>query len=696
MYKYLVSIIVAICLVVVLGVIIWAGVQSVGLDGDVIENDATQAIHPDIIGEVSASYADAYFTPMDIDVDENMPFSMKSSKDIFSILVDVSSDLVDNTHSTVSVTVKYLDVGSGCFSLLYNSSAPKIEMTSQRLGNVYFTGESINFDFALSENNAHASEAVQLSDSGEWLSKTFTLPYAAFDDALNGFDMAIVNYSDDLPHIAPTDLSICLVSIEGSGNNTSQDAGIFTYSITELSQNIMVHSGTQNIDENLSEKVTVNADVSQNGCYQLTVHMSEYIENTFSAPFSVMPFYDTDNTTTDIFGVCTHYGLPWFEGDVSLKANAAALSGAGWIRDEVRWSMAEEEKGVIIIPEQWDYFVDEAIAAGLQPVLILAYGNPHYDEGGPPHTEEALLAYANYVQAVTEHFKSRVSHFEIWNEYNHEAFNITSRPPQDYVSMLKVAYTTIKEVNPDATVIGGATSGVDIEWIGEILSLGAAEYMDALSYHPYTQPNNPEHGGFFYAAVEMPAFLEEYDVNLPLWVTEVGWPSAQSDYSVSEMEAAEYLARTYVLGIAAGVDKIFWYDLINDGIDPTQPEHNFGLLRGWQDPYMPLSAKYSYLAYNTVAGTLADAVFVGFSGLSDETFVAMFQKPATNTAVFVAWTLKDSDTLTLNVQYPHVVVRDIFSNDNTINAETGTVDVTLSSSPIFIECIPASNPIEGL
>ena len=47
----------------------------------------------------------------------------------------------------------------------------------------------------------------------------------------------------------------------------------------------------------------------------------------------------------------------------------------------------------------------------------------------------------------------------------------------------------------------------------------------------------------------------------------------------TEAMQAAMLVRMFVLQLSAGVDKIFWYDFLNDGWETHNPEHNFGLIR---------------------------------------------------------------------------------------------------------------------
>ena len=92
--------------------------------------------------------------------------------------------------------------------------------------------------------------------------------------------------------------------------------------------------------------------------------------------------------------------------------------------------------------------------------MCLCYGNGLYDEaaakvygavGCPPiHNNEQKMAWKNYVYAVVEHFKGRITYYEIWNEPNASSFNKNATPEQ-YGNIVKVARDAVKKANPNAT-----------------------------------------------------------------------------------------------------------------------------------------------------------------------------------------------------------------------------------------------------
>src|SRR5437867_8311499 len=55
-----------------------------------------------------------------------------------------------------------------------------------------------------------------------------------------------------------------------------------------------------------------------------------------------------------------------------------------WIRDDVHWAEVEREKGKLSMPPRYEEYVEQALHRGLQPLLILCYGNSLYDRGSFP------------------------------------------------------------------------------------------------------------------------------------------------------------------------------------------------------------------------------------------------------------------------------------------------------------------------
>jgi hypothetical protein len=147
------------------------------------------------------------------------------------------------------------------------------------------------------------------------------------------------------------------------------------------------------------------------------------------------------------------------------------------------------------------------------------------------------------------------------------------------------------------------------------------DLIDAFSFHTYpTDKNNnflsPEQYNYTAIINHVKDLLEEFDcADKEIWLTETGWSTNQAGalYSkgVSEEIAASYMARFYVQNEVSGIKKVFWYDFMNDGINITNREHNFGLINNWNPvaKKVPYAAKRGYVAMSALNSILGNATY---------------------------------------------------------------------------------------
>jgi hypothetical protein len=136
--------------------------------------------------------------------------------------------------------------------------------------------------------------------------------------------------------------------------------------------------------------------------------------------------------------------------------------------------------------------------------------------------------------------------------------------------------------------------------------------FDVVAYHPYAYPfTSPEvdvpiRGSVISAADQLRAVLRRHhDTAKPLWITEVGWPTHDRSYGVSERTQARYVARMQAVTFSQRLPVITWYTY-GDYADPTgaNQEAWFGLFRP------DGSAKPAYAALRTFSRTFRGARFL--------------------------------------------------------------------------------------
>jgi hypothetical protein len=283
-------------------------------------------------------------------------------------------------------------------------------------------------------------------------------------------------------------------------------------------------------------------------------------------------------------------------------------SGANSIRDDVPWAQIERVKGQMAMPSGVDDLVNQALKVNVQPLLILDYGNPLYDSGDKPVSPQIVSAFARYAVFVVQHFKGRVHRYEMWNEWNVTTGSTRSGTPQDYVRFLKVVYPAVKAIDPSAVFIAGAIGGLKLDWLSAMLAAGAIGSFDALSIHPYNFGRSTRTGDVWaqdMLATEAAIHRYTDGRDIPLYITEMGWPTYTGPTGISPRQAGVYLAQMFLLARTMTFIKgIWWYDFRDDGVDASNKENDFGLV----DPN--LKPKPAFAALESVVPIVRDALGV--------------------------------------------------------------------------------------
>jgi hypothetical protein len=311
-----------------------------------------------------------------------------------------------------------------------------------------------------------------------------------------------------------------------------------------------------------------------------------------------------------IVGVCTHFA----QGKGILPANLSLIrqAGAGAIRDDFSWGAVERQKGQYAIPPAWDEFVNRTLDAHIEPLLIFAYGNRLYDNGNKPQSDEAIEAYTRYAEFVVRHFKGKVRMYEVWNEWDIKIGGTDPGTAEAYAKLLKAVYPRIKKIDPTITVLGGCptSGGIRKGWLDRFLASDVLGSLDAVSIHTYnySEPGRgrtPEAWAEFVAAAAASVHAAKGGKNVPLYVTEMGWPTHTGKAGTTPEQSAAYLARLFLLArTLPSLKGVWWYDFQDDGWKADDRENNFGTVRPDFTP------KPSYYALKTIARLAAQAEFV--------------------------------------------------------------------------------------
>jgi hypothetical protein len=261
------------------------------------------------------------------------------------------------------------------------------------------------------------------------------------------------------------------------------------------------------------------------------------------------------------------------------------------------WQWVLRSPGVHDVPQDVDDFVTALAHMGVNVIISLGtgmgldrheYGWDCWGDPGwgaladrEPHqrfvTQQERDQYMAYVAFMVAHFKGRVSHYEIWNEPNvrwSPDVCLATILPEDYAALVRDVAPLIHSLDPDASVIAGASAlfgPKERAWLLDVLDDGVAELIDGISWHPFFGPGPgdcvgkcPEPGYWETYPDNVAAFKEDagalgfaggYYVDELVWRSGLDYvPSEPPIYT--EIQAAKLAARANVVHLGLGFEEV--------------------------------------------------------------------------------------------------------------------------------------------
>lgn len=407
-------------------------------------------------------------------------------------------------------------------------------------------------------------------------------------------------------------------------------------------------------------------------------------------------------------GACTHMAQGRNREDT---CTAAVNAGLPIVRDDVHWWTVEPVKGQLSFPERASW-VASATENGMQCLVVLSYGNPIYDFGQPTQADtdaggawectmpvrdgdpattaddEYFDAYIRYIDFVSKALAGKVAAYEIWNEPDLKYFNTKDATAADYAELLKAAYRTIKQNDPDVTVLGGAIA-LHTDFIDAMMKAGAGSYMDGLSVHYYLGKSAPEKRARN-RLDEYRDVLVKYGYDkMPVWVTETGWANS----NVDEQTQAQYIVRNAIFYdeflLDYGIEgQYFIYELQDSSITSgvlggEEYENSLGL---YKNDFMPKASAGAVKTFNSVtAGKKLTALEQTRYGLfyQKSAYVATYAQ--SGQTVYVVWAESQFDQ-EIVLPDANITVYDMQGNIIEDNMPGGVKRIGATQSPIYIVC----------
>lgn len=369
-------------------------------------------------------------------LDDNGYYSVKSDKGIIKIDLDGDTALNCGNGKNVFIDVKYKDEGYGWFYLRYKT----------------VDGEQAN------------TKEVCLYNSGNTITKKFTLCDAAVNSADNGADLTILThkfekdannangydnscypvniyeiniYSDET--YSPIDVKVGTNSV---GNiffdNETPSFKIELLNQSANTQSFSVAYSINKYDREMQSQTTdggekeftlasgentlfrITPPQGEYGLYRLDidVHNSGNIkQETINIPFSRC----VKNTDTNkSMGTNVHLSRP-DNGDPDKTMCLLKNAGIDSVRDTIDWYRYEKSPGVYKLTNEQEKLLDAAKKYGTDVLLIPLGRNGIYDgmlSKPKLMTKEAVVHYGDFVYNLLkeEKVRSGVNRIEIWNE----------------------------------------------------------------------------------------------------------------------------------------------------------------------------------------------------------------------------------------------------------------------------------------
>ncbi|UKI29540.1 MAG: hypothetical protein L6W00_15805 [Lentisphaeria bacterium] len=212
-----------------------------------------------------------------------------------------------------------------------------------------------------------------------------------------------------------------------------------------------------------------------------------------------------------------------------------------------------------------------------------------------------LDAWRKYVSTTAARYRESIRYWEVWNEP--DLYSFAHFGAEDYAKLLKSAWEEVKKVNPRAIVMNGGFASVrpmgnpkkdNVQFQKEILR-NCRGYYDLHAHH--------EHSNFpVYASVIdsllLPMRKETGADAVPWYANETAISSASSGENMQALT----LFKKLIFSWSRGAVGYTWYDLRNDGCDPYNAEHHYGMMT------LDFHPKPIYPVYNALAAVYGKPV----------------------------------------------------------------------------------------
>ena len=384
------------------------------------------------------------------------------------------------------------------------------------------------------------------------------------------------------------------------------------------------------------------------------------------------------------FGIQTNFGSP-------ESFEACTVLGLQWFRALLCYGPFAEKNG----QEDWtrlDTLISEYCVKrpGIGLFEIKTFPLSCYDSeryGKEPvkswvtNTVPLKEPYQKFIREQIKRVPANQKYFEVWNE------PWDGLKPEDFAKISVWTTEAIKQVRSDAVVGPNLGPGA---YTSKAIDAGAFAGADMMTVHPYSDDfrSSPEAAGLRERIRGLhQLFKEKLGRDLPLYVTEIGWPTPpEGPFSGnSEKLQARYIVRSSLALYAEDVKAVMPYCLGQSEKDKNEKEHFFGFVRNDMTP------KPVLLAYANMARMIDGSEFAGDVNLGKDVGAMLFKKKkksffgsSTIERILVLYTDNAEKSVLLRPGVSQLTVTDIMGREKTVDLKENRLSLRLSDDPIYI------------
>jgi polysaccharide biosynthesis protein PslG len=255
-------------------------------------------------------------------------------------------------------------------------------------------------------------------------------------------------------------------------------------------------------------------------------------------------------------------GAEWFSAFPDFNP-MLRTAGVRWLRGFYEWQTLQPKQGYW----NWvltDRLVDNARTNGIHVTAGFAYfaSWASADGGTRKFPIKNMQFWRDYVSGLVKRYHKDIKYWEVWNEFNGSFAE--GGTPEIYAEMVREASISAKKIDPTAK-IGMSVANFDVGFLDAAIKAGASGHYDYICVHPYEKLNALAENGevdFLSMSTTLRQMLakNKQSIETPIWITEIGTQTSVTPDQQADARQAVALAKAYLLSIAAGFQRVFWFE----------------------------------------------------------------------------------------------------------------------------------------